>query len=92
MRRRLNRGGLFSILQNGKVGFIDGTGRIIIPPRFEDVDDFSEGLARITITTDPRSYPFTKHGYIDTTGEIVIKPQFDEAYNFSEGLALIKVG
>lgn len=84
--------GLFSILQNGKIGFIDRTGKLIITPRFESVDDFSEGLARITITTDPHSYPFTKYGYIDTTGEIVIKPQFDEAYDFSEGLALVKVG
>jgi hypothetical protein len=33
--------GLFSILQNGKVGFIDRTGKIVIQPQFEHVNDFS---------------------------------------------------
>jgi len=36
---------LFSIEQNGKWGFIDKTGKIVIEPKFDIAWDFSEGLA-----------------------------------------------
>jgi WG containing repeat len=32
----------------GKWGFIDKTGKVVIEPRFEAVNDFSEGLAVFT--------------------------------------------
>src|SRR5205823_2011220 len=37
--------------QNGwaKYGYIDKTGKIIIPPQFDFTDKFSEGLARVKI-------------------------------------------
>jgi hypothetical protein len=70
---------LFPIHQNGKSGYIDNTGRIVIRPQFDEAWGFSEGLA-----------PFrdgNKWGYIDETGRIVIRPQFFEATSFKEGLA-----
>ena len=56
---------------------------IVIPSQFDDVGDFSEGLAKIGVDdSDPRTY-----GYINKSGEIVIPPRFDDVGDFSEGLA-----
>ena len=48
---------LFPIWQNGKTGFIDNTGRVVIAPQFPPhfvTGDFSEGMARIQITADDK--------------------------------------
>jgi uncharacterized protein (TIGR02145 family) len=68
----------------GKKGFIDGTGRVVIPPRFDWVLAFAEGLAAVSIDG--------KWGYVDERGEVVIAPRFDYADGFSEGLAPVTVG
>lgn len=72
---------LFRIEQNGKVGYIDNTGKIIIKPQFDNGWEFSEGLAPVLIDED--------WGYIDETGKIVIKPQFFEPGTFNEGIASV---
>ncbi len=41
---------LFPIQKNGKLGYIDKIGKIIIEPQFNDVSDFSDGLAIITVS------------------------------------------
>ena len=40
----LNR---FSIIVKGKFGFINSSGDVVIPPRFESVQGFSEGLCAV---------------------------------------------
>ena len=67
---------------NGKDGFTDESGKIVIPAQFDEVRNFSEGLAPVKQNG--------KWGYIDKTGEIVIPAQFDYIGNFSEGLASVK--
>ncbi len=73
---------------SGKWGYVDKTGKIIIEPKFDDADEFSEGLANVTIGK--------KYGYIDKSGKIVITPQFEFSSNsyrcayFSEGLACLE--
>lgn len=65
-------------------GFIDKTGKMVVAPRYEDAEPFSEGLAAV------------KHkgawGYIDKTGKMAVPAQFDAAGPFSEGLAQIQIG
>jgi hypothetical protein len=34
---------------NGKVGFIDKTGKVIVPPKYDDAEDFKEGLAWVKL-------------------------------------------
>jgi hypothetical protein len=74
---------LFSISQNGKWGFIDEKGKIVINPQFDDVSSFSEGLSGVKIGD--------KWGFIDKKGKIVINPQFDKVRGFSEGLCGVKI-
>lgn len=79
-----------------KLGFIDRTGKIVIPLKFESVGDFYNGRAvalfRTEITAKSCDAKGGKYGYIDRTGEVVIPPQFDDASDFSEGLAAVTIG
>ena len=68
--------------QNDKVGFMDKAGRQVIPPRYNDAQPFSEGLAAVKLGD--------KYGYIDRSGKMVIPPQFEDAGPFSEGLAPVQ--
>ena len=68
---------------SGKYGFIDKTGKVVIPCQWEDVDNFSEGLAYV------KDYN-GKWGFIDRTGKVVIPCQWKAAGSFSEGLAIVK--
>ncbi|BCL36043.1 WG repeat-containing protein [Nostoc sp. MS1] len=69
---------------NNKYGYIDQMGRVVIPPQFDDAENFSEELAVVKIGN--------KFGYINKTGQLVIPPQFDDAEDFAEELAVIKIG
>jgi len=75
---------LFPVVVNGRTGFIDSTGRMVIAPRFEMTRPFTEGLAAVTLGG--------VWGYIDTTGAMVIEPRFDHAGEFSEHLAWVIIG
>ena len=70
--------------KEGKWGFIDTEGTIVINPQFDDAGPFSEGLAHVIIDS--------KGGFIDTKGQYVSNPQFDSAWDFSEGLARVRIG
>src|SRR6266404_4997386 len=72
------------IQQDGKWGYIDSTGKIVVKPQFAWAEEFSEGLAAFENEDG-------KHGYIDETGRVVIAPKFDNWTEFSEGLAAVSV-
>jgi hypothetical protein len=74
---------LFVIIQNGKTGYIDNTGKIVIQPKFDSGYDFSEGLAPVLFGDS--------WGYIDETGKFVIQPRFFSADRFKSGAAIVGV-
>jgi len=74
---------LLPITQNGKCGYIDKTGKMVIKPQFDYSDGFYEGLARVQIGE--------KLGFIDENGSIVIQPNFDSVLFFSNGLAPVQI-
>ena len=77
---------LFVVTVDGKQGYIDKTGKIVIKPQFHGAGEFYEGLAIVgTFEND-------KAGFIDETGKFAIEPQFDNAQDFSEGLAAVGFG
>jgi len=77
------QGAQVTFCTRSQVGFIDQTGRFVIPPRFESARVFSEGLAAVRIDT-------AAWGYIDRTGKVVIQPQFIRACEFRDGVALVR--
>ncbi|NNF05108.1 MAG: WG repeat-containing protein [Rhodothermales bacterium] len=70
------------------------SGDTLVPPAFENILAFSDGLAAVRV--DRRLLRFIKRsprwGYISPGGEWRIPPEFDSARSFSDGLALVSSG
>ena len=80
----INRGGsLIRIFTENKVGFIDKTGKLVIPPKFANAYDFSEGLAPARLDS--------KYGFINGKGDFVIQPKYDFAQGFRNGAAAVNI-
>lgn len=62
-------------------GFLDEIGNEIIPPIYDFVELFSEGLACV--------YKDGKAGFIDKNNSLIIEFEFDKGEYFSEGLARV---
>lgn len=69
-------------------GYIDGDCNVVIPPKYEIAEDFSEGLACV-------AEPGWVYGYkfIDTNGEVVISLEdgISVCGYFQEGLCVVRV-
>lgn len=68
---------LFPISVEGKWGFVDVTGKVVIQPRFLSVGPFSEGVARVSVpgpTEEDQLFEREASGFIDERGEFVIGP------------------
>ena len=77
-------GGLARITQNGKYGYADRKGRIIIQPEYDYAWDFTEGLAVVGLKGS--------RGVIDKSGDEIIPIEYGMALPYSEGLALVGRG
>ena len=73
-----------SYTQNGKYGYMDRTGKIVIKAQFDHAYEFTEELAAVEMNR--------KWGFIDRTGKLIIAPQFVWVDSFSEGLSLVIIG
>jgi len=62
--------------RRSKVGYINRHGVQVIPPRFDDGLNFSEGLAAAKLGK--------KWGFIDRSGEFAIPPEFPTFSRFHE--------
>ncbi|MBD0335732.1 MAG: WG repeat-containing protein [Cyanobacteria bacterium Co-bin13] len=74
--------GLAPFAVNGKAGYMNQQGAIVIAPQFDEAWSFSDGLAAVRVGS--------QWGFIDRTGAYVIPLQFTtRTEDFSEGLAAI---
>jgi len=75
--------GLVPAAIDGKWGYMNKLGEMVIPPQFDGANDFSEGMAAVRIKE--------RYGFINKHGEMVFEPRFYQAFHFSEGLSLVKL-
>lgn len=68
--------GYAAVCQNGKWGYADSKGELIIACQYEDAESFENGFA--AVCTDKT------WGYIDETGNQVIKPQYEAVTAMSD--------
>lgn len=79
-----NSAALFPVIQNGKWGYIDKIGKMVITPQYDCAWDFSEGLAAVQVGA--------YRGFIDEKGAMVVKPEYAMTRAFSEGKGAVYVG
>lgn len=79
-----NDAGTYAAVEsNGKWGFVDAKGNVVIEPQYEAARSFSNGFAAVKSNG--------KWGFIDTKGKMCIDPVFDEAKDMnSKGNVFIK--
>lgn len=91
--------GLIQVSVDSKYGFIDKTGKVVIPLQFNTASAFSEGLAVVgigeldtTMRLEISSQAKTgiRYGFINQAGEIAIPLRYKHARSFSNGLALCR--
>ena len=68
---------------DGKFGYKEKSGKVVIPARYDRAFNFSDGLAVVVIDG--------MAGYIDPQGALVIASGFDMAGSFSQGLGSFPV-
>jgi|GEM_PF-1899438 len=77
---------LLPVSVGGRAGFIDESGRIVIPPAFVEWHQFSDGRALVR-KADDRHPGDSRIGYIDREGGFHAIPGADRLEDYHEGLA-----
>ena len=67
--------------RNAKYGFIDKSSNEIVPPIYQGVEKFSDGMAIIK-----QDY---KYGFVDNSGNVIVPPFYDTARSFNNGMARV---
>jgi len=73
----------FLVAVDSKYGYMDASCRMVIPARFDEAFEFTEGLAAVKAGD--------KWGYVDRNGQFVIAPRFAGAFHFADGLASVQI-
>jgi hypothetical protein len=81
---RIRGSGAFSPLRlvGGKWGLLNCIGKEITLLKYDEIQNFTEGLAPVRLNK--------KCGFLDTTGKESIALKFDEVKSFSNGKALVQ--
>ncbi len=73
----------FSDYQKGNYGFVDKSGKMVIPPKYTFAKDFSEGLALVGA--------YANRHFINQEGESVLSGDYEILDSFSENLAPVEL-
>jgi hypothetical protein len=74
---------LYIAVTDGHYGFVNANGSFVIPPTYEDVRDFRDGMAAVKQNG--------VWGYITRSGKLAIKPRFPQSGDFVNGRAAVVV-
>jgi len=85
-RKNYNQVGAFNeglawVKKGAKFGFVDKTGKVVIPLEYDAVYNFEEGLGPVK--------KGGKMGFINKTGKVVIPLKYDAVKEFKQGRALV---
>ncbi len=69
--------------EDTKFGYINKTGKRVIPPIYKQASSFKNGLSTVK--------KGSKYGFIDSNGKVIIPFKFYKASKFDEGLAGVKI-
>jgi len=75
--------GLARVGKNGKYGFVDEKGKVVVPIKYVAASNFNYGLA-VVKTVDNQSF------FIDKTGKPFNGNVYQDAKSFSEGMAAVQ--
>lgn len=75
--------GLGKYVKNGKVGYVDVTGKIVSEAIYDEGSFSNNGLALVKKNE--------KFGYINSRGELIIPLKYDKAESFYKGYAEVKI-
>lgn len=75
------------IAPNGYQGIINMEGKYVVEPKYNHIDEFSNGIASVMVLDNGTE----KWGMIDSTGKEIIKPFSESRIFYSEGLADVQI-
>jgi hypothetical protein len=73
-----------------RYGFIDRTGKLVIPAQFQLVKPFRSGRA-VVMVEPHRPNPYERWGVINREGELIVPPTYADVGFFSDGRAVVSV-
>lgn len=79
---RAGGSGLTIFKENGKYGFKNQPGQIIIANRYEDVKPFHQGFAAVKLNNH--------WGFINIDERLVVQPRYDSVGHFTDGICITK--
>ncbi len=78
-----------------KWGFLDREGNVVIEPKYDKVDFFHEGAARVCVNVSVDDHTGELYdgdwGYVNKTGRTIVEPKYFAVQGFSDGLAWVYV-
>ena len=89
--------GLFRIIENGKIGYADERGNVVIIPQFNAALPFQDGMAAFcekcyeTVDNEHKRWIGGKWGFINREGMITIPAEYDRIIEqFEKGIAKVE--
>jgi hypothetical protein len=86
---------LEAVYVNGKWGYADQSGKVVIKPEFDAARPFEDGLARVGVVDEElpelEARPNIKWGYINEGGRVLVPLRYTVLSRFSENLAAAAV-
>jgi hypothetical protein len=88
-------GGRLAVERDSGWGFVDAGCHERVPARYQDVEDFSEGMAAVRTGGLPRENAGDalggRWGFVDAEGRVVVEPKYARVRSFQGGLAAVAV-
>lgn len=73
----------YQIIEDGRVGYINAQGEVVIKPIYHEGGEFHEGLASFRLDG--------RYGFIDTEGKVVLPAKYDYTGHFVHGIVDVYV-